>query len=52
MIGDMVVFVGIVGLVVAIGIVVGMIVARQIDGIITPRPVPRDEAETQEEQQT
>lgn len=52
MIGDLVVFVGIVGLVVAVGIVVGMIVARRIDGIMTPRPVPRDEMETQEEQQT
>ncbi len=51
MIGDLVVFVGIVGLVVAVGIVVGMIVARRIDRIMIERPVPRDEVETQEEQQ-
>ncbi len=51
MIGDLVIFVGIVGLVVVVGIVVGMIVARRIDRIMAPRPVPRDEMETQEEQQ-
>ena len=51
MIGDLVVFIGIVGLVVAVGIVVGMIVARRIDRIMTPRPVLRDGVETQEEQQ-
>ena len=51
MIGDLVVFVGIVGLVVAVGIVVGMIVARRIDRIMTQRTVPRDDVETEEEQQ-
>lgn len=51
MIGDLVIFVGIIVLVVGVGIVVGMIVARRIDRIMTQRPVPRDEVETQEEQQ-
>lgn len=51
MIGDLAVFVGIVGLVVAVGIVVGIIVARRIDRLITPPPVPRDDAETQEDRQ-
>lgn len=51
MIGDLVLFVGIVGLVVAVGIVVGMIVARRIDRIMTPRPVLRDDVETEEDQQ-
>lgn len=51
MIGDLLIFVAIVGLVVAVGVVVGMIVARRIDGIMTRRPVPRDDVVTQEEQQ-
>jgi len=35
---DLVIFVGIVGLVVVVGILVGMIVAGRIDRIIAPRP--------------
>lgn len=50
MIGDLVVFLGIVGLMVVVGVVVGMIVARRIDRIMAPRPVPRDEEGSQEEQ--
>jgi len=40
---DLVIFVGIVGLVVVVGVVVGMIVAGRIDRILAPRPAsPRD----------
>jgi len=35
---DLVIFVGIVGLVVVVGILVGMIVAGRIDRILAPRP--------------
>ncbi len=51
MIGDLVVFVSIVGLVVVVGIVVGMIVAGRIDRITAPRPAPRDEERPGKEQQ-
>ncbi len=40
--GDLLVFVAIVGLVVAVGIAVGMIVATRLDRIMTPVPKPRD----------
>lgn len=40
---DLVVFIGIVGLVVVVGILVGMIVAGRIDRILAPRPaLPAD----------
>lgn len=38
MIADLVIFVGIVGLVVVVGIVMGMIVAGRIDRLMAPRP--------------
>ena len=48
---DLVVFIGLVGLFVAVGIAVGMIVAGRIDRIIAPRPAaPAEPApEPQEE---
>ncbi len=47
---DLIVFTGIVGLVVVVGILVGIIVAGRIDRILTPRPAPPPDAErTQEE---
>ena len=51
MIGDLIVFVSIVGLVVVVGIVVGMIVAGRIDRMTAPRPVSRDEERPDQEQQ-
>jgi hypothetical protein len=40
---DLIVFIGLVGLVVAVGILVGMIVAGRIDRILAPTPAaPRD----------
>ncbi|MCJ7710562.1 MAG: hypothetical protein MUQ32_06970 [Chloroflexi bacterium] len=51
MIGDLVVFVSIVGLVVVVGIVVGMIVAGRIDRITAPHPVPPDAERPGKEEQ-
>jgi hypothetical protein len=45
----LVVFVVIVGLVVAFGVLVGMIVAGRIDRIMAPRPVPGVEERTEQE---
>jgi hypothetical protein len=41
-VSDLIVFLVIVGLVVAVGIAVGMIVATRLDRIMTPVPKPRD----------
>lgn len=48
---DLVVFTGIVGLVVVVGILVGIIVAGRIDRILATRPAPPPDAAapTQEE---
>lgn len=48
---DLIVFTGIVGLVVVVGILVGIIVAGRIDRILAARPAspPDDAAPTQEE---
>ena len=51
MIGDLMIFVLIVGVVVVFGVLVGMIVAGRIDRITAPRPAPRDEERTEQEQQ-
>jgi hypothetical protein len=51
-IGDLVIFVSIVGLVVVVGVVVGMIVAGRIDRIMAPRPVSREAERPQEDQHT
>ena len=51
MTGDVMVFVGIVALVVVAGVLLGIIVAGRIDRLMAPRPVPRDEARTEEEEQ-
>jgi hypothetical protein len=48
---DLMVFVGIVGLMIVSGGLVGMIVAGRIDRIMAPKPVPRVEERTKEEDQ-
>ena len=48
---DLIVFVGLVGLVVAVGITVGMIVAGRIDAILAPRPVPPAETAPESEEE-
>jgi hypothetical protein len=41
---DLVIFIGIVGLVIVVGILVGMIVAGRIDRILAPKPVAPGDA--------
>jgi len=45
----LIVFIMIVGVVIAVGVLVGIIVAGRIDRIMAPRPVPRDDARIEEE---
>jgi hypothetical protein len=49
--GVVIVFIGIVGLIVALGVLVGIIVAGRIDRIMAPRPVPGVEEPSEEEHQ-
>jgi hypothetical protein len=49
-VSDLVIFIGLVGLVIAGGIAVGMIVAGRIDRIMAPRPAAGDAERAEEEQ--
>jgi hypothetical protein len=48
---DLVIFIGIVGLMIVTGALVGMIVAGRIDRIMAPPPAPRAGERTEEEHQ-
>ena len=47
----LIVFVMIVGVMIAVGVLVGIIVAGRIDRIMAPKPVPRVEERTEQEKQ-